>query len=684
MKKALPLFLILLLGATTLQAGDLDEIFPFESEISCGPAGLQRMTLPPEVLRHCSIKLSDLRILDTRGREIPYILDSPLPEGQSLALIHKIKPRVLATKRSRIALDPLSSESRESYTLEIPSAPKGTAGWTLVFNVRLNEFVSRIDVSRIGADGQVSTVVSDGSIFRLPSAGISRTKLPLGPLPPGKILLELRGRDQDYLSPAFELGASRTLRRGDGEGLDLEILSEKAVRSGTEIVAVRPRGLIPRKLLIQSSTPTFRRNISVWDEGSGALEASLGRQEIFRIQAIAPVEFLEIPLMPARGDRLRLLIENQGSPPLEDLRLKAVLPQPVLIFSTRQDAEKMHLYFGGGRARAGNYDIQSLRPPLRRTSTANDAQLAILDPARASQAILGEIHENPRYDDTPALAFAAHPGAQLEAKDYSFRRGLDLQPSQEGLAEIPLMPEDLAKLRPDLGDLRIVDSKGLQWAFLRQDRARALKLPLEIPRPETNAGISRYTIAIPPLPLSPLLLRLQSPAPFFNRDLRCFGVNEDKQNRQLYSGRIARQAGDPRPIFLNIPNKGLKIIRLEISDGDDAPLNFDSLNLTVKAPVLYMPAVAGHYNLLLGNPNAAAPRYEIERIRQTILALPSAEARCGAMEENPAYSRTRRLFSSSNSRKLLLWGLLIFAVLFLTILTLKTARQLPSGSRGED
>lgn len=683
MKKIILLSTLLFLSSSLIMAGELRKLFPLKAGIITGPAGLQRLALPPDVLRQCRPDLSDLRILDARGREIPFILDSPLPQGLSLELEHRVRPRILHTSRSRSASDRQSTTSLESYTLEIPPLPEKTAAWTLNMQVRLREFVARVDIYRIEGDGRRTALMEGESIFRLPTSGASRLDLPLGDIPPGKLEIKLRGNNQAYLSPTFSLIASRTLNRGAGEGVKLEILEKREAPQGTELLLSRPRGFIPRKLLLETSTPTFRRNLSVWDEGSGAGESALARKEIFRIQAIAPVEALEIPLSPARGDRLRLLIENEGSPPLEDIAVRAILPRPVLIFSTRQDREKVFLFFGGGRARPNPYDIEGLAPAIHHPTTASDQLLAVLDPAQASVAALGEISDNPDYDATPALAFAAHPGAKLESRDFRYRRVLKLKPSAEGLVRIPLAPEDLEKLRPDLGDLRIVDSQGFQWAFLRQDRSRSIELPLEVPKPETRNGVSSYSIPLNSIPLSPLRLRMQTTTPFFNRDLRCFGIGEKGGERLLFSTHMTRRDGDPRPVVLSIPNDGLKGLRLEISDGDDAPLQFDSMSLRIRGPELFVPSVQGEYQLLLGSPQTPAPHYEIERIRQTILTVPSAPADCGPLEENPEYSAAHGMLSAAGTQKTLLWAVLILAVLLLAGLTLHSARNLPPKGEGE-
>ena len=81
------------------------------------------------------------------------------------------------------------------------------------------------------------------------------------------------------------------------------------------------------------------------------------------------------------------------------------------------------------------------------------------------------------------------------------------------------------------------------------------------------------------------------------------------------------------------------------------------------------------YDLLLGYPDAAAPVYELERIRSTILAVPAGTAELGDLEENPDFSSASRVSRSPGAQQFLLWGVLALAVIVLVIMTFRAARQ---------
>ena len=90
------------------------------------------------------------------------------------------------------------------------------------------------------------------------------------------------------------------------------------------------------------------------------------------------------------------------------------------------------------------------------------------------EAALGEEEANPRYAKPTPLGFAPTSGAPAEASRFRWTRDLALD-TGEDLYSVTLAAEDLAALRPDLGDVRIADSGGAgEWrgglGFVRASR----------------------------------------------------------------------------------------------------------------------------------------------------------------------------------------------------------------------
>ena len=148
-----------------------------------------------------------------------------------------------------------------------------------------------------------------------------------------------------------------------------------------------------------------------------------------------------------------------------------------------------------------------------------------------------------------------------------------------------------------------------------------------------------------------------------------------------------KQALRPRAVEIALAGAPVHALELRVDDGDDAPLAFGEATADVLLPELFLVAPQGRYEMLLGNPDVPAPRYEIERVRDVVLAADSNAATPGALEPNPDFSLRARLGGEDGPsgllRTSLVWGALIVAVAVLGLLSLRVMRQSPPHNSGE-
>ncbi|MFV2071577.1 MAG: hypothetical protein ACC742_02855 [Thermoanaerobaculales bacterium] len=668
---------VLLGGSAWAQTEALAAIFPLRATINTTGVGWCRLEIPMDVIGRCRADLADVRIIAHDGREIPYIVDSPESADVVTRVEYRASPEVVAVQRSREALGDRVTAYRESFVLGLPALPADVPAWDLVLSTARVEFVGRVDVIAVGPRGERIPVITAGSVFRLPSAGAEKLRLTIPIRNVTRLEIAIESQDQGYLRPRFAVESSRRLPEVGASKVGLEIREMRTLGKATEVVIDRPRGVVPRRLAISTSTGTFHRRVTVWDEGPGADPEPLAVSSVVRIGAVAPVEVLEIPMRTPRGDRLRVVFENQDSPALENVGFSAVMPRPALVFSLPEGPQSATLFFGGGRARRPRYDLAALDPRLRLPAGGEAVQqvLALLDPALTHEASLGEVEANPDYDPSPALAFAIHPGASIDGRLFSHRRRLEVAPSAEGLSRLRLEPADLAVLRDDLADLRIVDDEGRQWAYLRQAGGRPVSFPLEIAGHRRENRTSYFELEMPQGALVLDRIDIAADAPYFDRDFTLHGRLEDGSIRELARGRLVRREGDPRPTAISLKPWRVVGLELEIEDGDDAALALGRVEAFSATSDVYLAAGAGEYELLLGNPDAEPPVYELERIRSTILAVPASDVVSGELESNPAFSPALRLSGVGLAQKLLLWFVLGLAVIVLVVLTLRAANQ---------
>ena len=671
--------------AATVRAGeppDLRRLFPQERDIFIERDGLTRVPVPPDVLAACRPDLSDLRIFDRDERELPYLIDAGVPEGRRVEMVRTHAVEIVDARREEIRREDGPPLHRETYVVAAPPATE--AAWELVFEVSRPRFVRRFEVR---ADGAPEPLVADGSIFRLPELPAEKVRVALPTA--GPLTVTLEGEDGTYLEPRLRFEATSPVASPrERVVVPLEEVSRRSLNGRTEIELARPRGVVPDVLRIETATGSFNRAVEVWDEGPGRSPVRLGGAKLFRVETGIPVEARELDVQPARGERLRVLVDDGDSGPLQGLAVAAVVRQPVLVvaLSGAGDQPAGRLRFGGGRAHAPRYDLTGLlpRPGAQLTGERAVAAARLYDPSQTSLARRGETHANPAYDGSPALAFAMRPGAAIDPRAWTHRRPIAVHPSTDGLTRLRLGAADLARARPDLADVRIVDAESQQWPYLVGREAAHAGADLEVTGPVRRRGASVYGLRLPVTPVVVATLSLETEVPFFDRAASVTGRRADGTEVTLAAGRLVRHAEARGAVILGLRPERVESLELAIEDGNDAPLAFHAVRAEMPERDLYLAAPAGEYALLVGNADAKAPSYELERVRDVILAVSSGTAEPAALAANPAYSVRARLASEERLdgtlSGILLWTVLIAAVVVLTVVTLRLARREEAGS----
>ncbi len=654
--------------ASTVSAaptGDLRRLFPSRAAVSTQGPGWTRLSLPPDVLAACRPDLSDLRLLREDGTEVPYVIARSSPPPPARAAAAPIGARITAADRRQVAPGHGPVVYRESYTLEVPPLPRGAVAWRLRFAIARPEVVCRLDVVAVEPGGGRRQLVSRGSVFRLERPRAEQLVVDLPPFEAPHLEVLLEGENGGWVEPVVELEAVPAPPAPAPLEVPLRPDGQHHDAGRTVVTVLRPRGLVPSRLRIGTSTPSFLRRVTVVEEGPEG-ERIVGEGQIYRIEGIARVESLDVPLKALTGDRLRIEIQDGDSPPLEAIACSALVPGPVLLFQAPDPGEDLALYFGGARTHRPRYDLEALG---RRGTSAG------WDPSAARPAVLGEVTANPLFDPAPALGFLMRPGSRVDVAGFSHRRTLRVRPSPEGLSRLELTPEDLSRCRPDLGDLRIVDGQGRQWPYLLAGRNAFSPQAVGFRLVEGPPGHSTYRLDLPASPLEIGGMTVDGPAPFFDRAYRVVGRPAGRKERVLAQGRLRRLPGSSAPVKIPFGPRQLEEIALVVDDGGDAPLEMSRIAVGIPRPALYFPAPAGTYALFLGNPGAEPPRYEISAARSIVLGVPAATIEAGPLEPNPEYSPTRRLAGSLSAEDILLWVVLILAVVVLATLTLRHARQ---------
>ncbi|HEX5045201.1 MAG TPA: hypothetical protein VFV75_20060 [Candidatus Polarisedimenticolaceae bacterium] len=665
------------LGAAALAAEpvELRALFPNEADVHVDAPGLVRIELPPHVLAACRPDLSNVRLFDPAGAEVPFLLDAPrqgtVRERETIAVAPLQISREEVPRKGRANL------RRETYELPGPGKRPRFGTWVLVLEPAARAFVAQVTIRPVP---EKNGEVARGSIFRLTSPrSLEKLRVPADLRDAGHLQVVIEHEQPGWLTPSLRYESAASVDVGARATIPLEIRSVRHDEGETVVELARPRGVVPEALRIATSTGTFDRPVTVEDVGTGRAPARVAEGNVFRLAPGTGVEELELALRPALGDRLRLVIEDGDSPSLSDLAVAAVYARPALVaaLSSGGAAPAAVLRFGGERARVPRYDLAGLRPQPGREVYGQRAEalIRLYDGATVGIARLGPVRANRAYDPSPALAFAMRPGASLQGGAWEMRRPLHVERAPEGLTRVRLGPDDLAHLAPDLADLRVTDEAGRQWPYLLERDAGSTQVACEVAPARSKGGATTYRLTPAALPVLVDGLRLDPQASFFDRPFRLRAETAEGKSVALAEGRLARPAGDPSPLLLDLPRTRVISLELQVEDGDDAPLVFRAISVRAPTPDLFLVAPSGAYWLLLGAPDARPPRYELERVRDVVLALEADTRAPGAMEKNPDHRAATRLLRGKGGQKTLLWAAIVAAVVVLALLTFRLVRS---------
>lgn len=643
------------------------ELFPEQAEVFVDSGGLSRLELPNEVLARVAADLSDLRLFDAQGREVPYSLEEGMPEVGGPEFETHYPLNVISADRSTAEPERGQIRYREAFTLALDEGVPLEGRWRLRLEHAPGDFVRRIDVHVVEPGGNRVELLRGASFFWLQSGRVYRNIFELPTLPGRTIEVVIEGDGASFITPKIDLVNSRLSTAVPREA-PLTIQRQTVDGPWTELELDRPRGLTLTALRFASSTPTFVRSVEVLDRVTGSPDRRLDyAQTLFRVPSEPPVENLDVALRPAMTDRLIVRILNQDSPPLADLTVTALAAKPALLFTLLPGASGAAagvLRFGGGRAAPRRYDLASLEGVLQ-------ASAGRVGPAEAR---LGAISANANYSAGPLLGFASRPGATIDGRAYSHLRTVQLTPSAEGLSRVELSVEDVAHCRADLADIRLVDAASAQWAYLLDPTARQVWLPLALTADEDAAEGTEYRLELPAQPATLDRLRLDFQNEFFDRPYQLFAVPEGAPERIVAAGRLSRTETSPEPVEIEFAAIRAASLRLVITDGNDRSLAALKAEGRFSLPDLYTVAPAGSYRLLLGFPDDQPPVYELAQASSTVLAARAGAATLGEVVENPSFSASSRLRTGPGSQKALFWIALLAAVGVLAVMTLKTVR----------
>jgi hypothetical protein len=620
----------------------------FRQTIDVPASGLVRVNLPAETLDVARQNLEDLRILKADGTEVPYFVQRGSPPAESVLRAKEFRAEIERAATRLIIVTGTTSPLR-AVTVETP----GTS-----------EFIKPVRIEG-SHDGKQWRQLADGQpVFRMPGGAMKLTvSFPKATWEFLRLTI-----DDSRTTPIPFTGAVLESAGSEPAVEPMPItLKSRDESPGHTRIAVNLGGtnLMPAFLRIETSEPLFTREITIAVPavtGDDIIEQPIATAVVYRIDVNGKNEsHLDIPIeTQIRARELLLLVTNGDSPPLNISGVGGQRYAVHLMFLAR-DAGRYVLLSGNRQCAAPNYDLPTLAAELKRAAAME------LRPSSLSAV--------PDYKPTDNLAVLSLTGATIDVGPWKFRKRVEL--SGSGAQQLELDSDVLARATRDLRDVRVVrDGRQIPFVLERTSISRAIPLPQTSEKDPQKPTVSKWSLKLsrPGIPITHIAC---AAAPgIFQRDMRLLENPADERgdtHLRLLGSVTWRQMPNQKAHDFVIELNTAPVtdtLMLETDNGDNPPIELSGFRAYYPVTRVIFEAVPDSTQptwFYYGNPDAAAPRYDVNLVAGQLLAAERVPAVL-AIEEKLKSISNRVGDTLTGSARYIFWGVLVIAVVALLLL----------------
>lgn len=556
----------------------------------------------------------DLRLYDSAGVEVPYLLVMP-----------QVEARWREGRLLRVA------PTRETSGFEVDLEALLPVDRVLLDGLPA-PFLKRVRLEGSGDRTRWTVLAADATLFDLPAEGLEQTSL------------DFAAGSYRYLRFTWDDRATSRMPRP--RHVEVRIASptegpaplrapvrveRRASEPGKSRFRLRlPGAHLPIVALeLDVSAERVMRTARVSEgrlAGGQVVPAELGSATLRRaVRGGVSASALRIPIAPPTEAELELVVDDGNNPPLGITSVNAVFATLPFIYFESASGAPLVARYGDERLSAPQYDLEAVRDRVPST-TMVEARWEEAKEAKPVAATTGDL-----------LPTA---GGAIDASRFRFARAIPL--GKPGLATLQLDAAALA--HGTLSDLRIATAEGKQVPYLleRLDAPLTVALTLErVPDARDGGAKSRYRVKLPyeGLPESRLVLRTDArvfdrrvsvevePSPS-SSDARPRGVGREGR-REVASAKWVNT--DPETpagaLTLELPALASAGLTLLVDEGDNAPLPIrDASLLLPNYRLRFVRDGRTSMSLLYGRPDLAPPRYDLALVAPRLLGAAAEDA----------------------------------------------------------
>lgn len=616
--------------------------------------GLIKLSLPAETLDVARPGLEDLRIFDSAGHEVPYLIERPLGDAARTRTAKEFRVE-LAGRSTIITIETGIAQPIDAVTLDTPAA----------------SFIKAVTIEGSSDQADWKPVVASQPIFRQPN-GASQLRIAF----PEGVWPFLRLTVDDRRSEAIPFTGAR-LHAVTGEPVAAETvpvtIADRADNGQTRLTLdLGGSHLTVGSLVFETPEPLFTRPVSVAirQVAENAIsERVLARDTIYRVavEGFEPAARLEMPLdLTLSGRELLVLIDNGDNEPLQLAAVRATR-RPVYAVFLAQQPGKYQVLTGNPRCPAPRYDVASFGSQLKG---------AVVTPVKLS-ALAG----NPSYQPAESLPEIQDIGTALDTAAWKYRKPVQIK--RAGAQQLDLDLDVLARADASFQDLRLVrEGKQRPYILERTSIARKLVPQVVTANDPKKPNLSRWTIKLPQRNLPVTRLTCTTRSPLFKRQVTLSEEPTDERGEK-YRHELGQAAwvrtppATKAPLEISIVSVLTDTLVLETDNGDNPAIELEDFQLFYPVTrVLFKAPVEPATFLFYGNREVGFPQYDLDLIAPRLLAEEKSTATLAA-EEELQKSSFGQLFKLSGTKSVIFWGALVAVVIVLLVVI---AKLLPKSS----